>query len=88
MHRGRASSVSLIDAAASFVEPLVGGFPQPAAGTTDNRPHRLFIKDRYRQEVGRLLIEFEDLAGVQAEAPPNRCRNGDLAFRRERGFHA
>jgi hypothetical protein len=80
MHRGRASSVPLIDTTTSLVEPLVRGFSQPAAGTTDKRPHCLFIEDRHRQEVGCLLVELEDLARLQAETAPNRCRDGDLAF--------
>src|SRR6185436_6861043 len=87
MHRGRASSVLLIDTATRLVEPLAGGLPQPAAGTTDKRPHRLFIEDRHRQEVRCLLVELKDLARLQAETAPNRRRDGDLALGRHRRFH-
>jgi hypothetical protein len=65
------------DLRGEHVKPFVAA----VAGSTDNRPHRLFIEARHRQDVWRLLVELEDLAGLQAETPPNRRRDGDLALR-------
>jgi hypothetical protein len=33
------------------------------------------------------LVELENLAGLQAETPSDHCRDRDLAFGRQRGFH-
>ena len=61
---------SHIDTATSLVEPLIGGLPQPAAGTTDDRPHRVFIELGLRRN-GRLV---------------RRGAHGLLGLRRELGI--